>query len=423
MNWICDKDGVQYRKSPTGTVGTDEGKKVSKWALNLIGATCLLLLPACGNDQAADPEMGMANPEMMEEDHGHDDGLVLNLAQLEAGDMQLGTPASRPFHDRVRAAGNVDVPPEYKASVSAYYPGYVRQLKLIAGDRVRRGEQLFRIENPELIALQQSLLETSMDTARLNSEARRLELLARENIAAEKDAIAARAAVDRAKARLAGLSRQLSSIGIDPGKVSPENFLTSIAVRAPFSGHVTEVNATTGEYLTPGNSALNLINTDHIHLELEVFEKDIISLKEEQPIIFWLPSMPGKTGGAVIHRIGKTVEDDRRTVHVHADPVPGELTAALLPGMFVEAEILTGAGERKLAVPEEAVVNFEGVEYILIVEERKGDEVHFRQEIVSIGRTKDGWTEIVSGPELTTESSLLISGAHKLVGEGSAHAH
>jgi cobalt-zinc-cadmium efflux system membrane fusion protein len=424
-------DGYYENKAAkaTWTIGATVGLEhptrrwSDPWPLYLL--LLLGFLSGCGNSPSAPgapAEEEMTDHDQARED-GYGEGPKLSPEQMTAGDMVLGLAEMRAFNRRVRAAGKVHIPPEYEAEISAYYPGYVKQLKLIPGDKVRRGAQLFRVENPELFGLQQSLLETKLDTAQLSSEALRLEQLAAENIAAKKDAIAARAALSRAQAKLAGLTRQLAIIGIDPEKVEADNFVTSIAVRAPFSGYVTEVYAATGKYLSPEDAALEFISTDHLHLELEVFEKDIVRLKEEQAVQFWLPSQPGETGAAIIHRIGKRIEETQRTVHVHADPQPGKLSQLLLPGMFVEAEILTGQGTEKIAVPEEAVVKLEGMEYLLVVSEQEGDILHFRQEVVRSGLTQDGWTEILEGPGLTTKSRVLIRGAHKLVGVGSAHAH
>lgn len=380
----------------------------------------LLVLVGCYEKTAENPE---SLRETATNDVADNGGvLMLTTEQLAAGDMTLGTPSVRTFPKRIRTAGMVDVPPEYKAAVGAYFPGFVRDLKLIVGDYVRRGQTLLRVENPDLIPLQQSLLELRVDTARLRTEAERLEQLATENIAAEKDAVAARSALDRSLAQLAGLSRKLRMIGVDPAEVRADKFVDNIVVRAPVSGHVTEVYATTGQFISPGNPALELINTDHIHLELEAFEKDVVYLEEGQDIEYWLPSQPGEKGLAEIHRIGKTIEEAQRTVHVHADPKPGELTNILLPGMFVEAEILV-ASDAQLAVPEEAVVFLEQNAYVLVVSREYRGQLYFRQESVTVGQTQNGWIEILPTMGLSTDDRILTKGAHRLVGEGAANAH
>ena len=55
------------------------------------------------------------------------------------------------FHNEVHANGKFDLPPESKASVSSFYGGAIKELKLLPGEYVKKGSLLFKLENPDFV--------------------------------------------------------------------------------------------------------------------------------------------------------------------------------------------------------------------------------------------------------------------------------
>ena len=98
---------------------------------------------------------------------------------------------------------------------------------------------------------------------------------------------------------------------------------------------------------------MEIVNTEHIHLELKVFEKDVLKLKKGQKVIFRIPESSSKNYVGDIHLIGKSI-DVNRTVQVHAH-IDHEIKHNFIVGMFVETEIVIENSISK-ALPESAFV-------------------------------------------------------------------
>src|SRR5690606_33145966 len=120
--------------------------------------------------------------------------------------------------------------------------------------------------------------------------------------------------------------------------VSAENLKTTIAITAPISGYVTSILATKGMFLNPSDVALTIMNPDHMHVELNIFEQDLTKVKIGQEVSFRLQDSDTEYK-ATVHLINKAIDVDNRTVKVHCHLVNEKESLQLTPGMYVEAEI------------------------------------------------------------------------------------
>src|SRR5690606_806790 len=119
-------------------------------------------------------------------------------------------------------------------------------------------------------------------------------------------------------ARFEGLKKKLSQLHLNPEEITPDKLRGSIPIYSPIAGYITQVNARNGSFLSPSDVAVSIINTDHIHLELNVFEQDISRLQMGQLIRIRLPDAPEKTYEAGVFMIGKAIDTEKRMVNVHA---------------------------------------------------------------------------------------------------------
>src|SRR5690606_14473323 len=108
--------------------------------------------------------------EEAEEDKGDTcTEVVLTQRQFETSSMKMGKLQPHAFGSSIKINGTIDVPPEGRAEISNYYGGYVRNLNLLTGQSVKKGELLFTLENPEYVQMQQDFLETKSQLAYLKS--------------------------------------------------------------------------------------------------------------------------------------------------------------------------------------------------------------------------------------------------------------
>ncbi|MEZ4990106.1 MAG: efflux RND transporter periplasmic adaptor subunit [Saprospiraceae bacterium] len=369
-------------------------------------------LTACQHNNAEETQAVMTAAAGMPED---DNTVMVTQAQFEAGDMELGQITTMDFPRIILTNGYIDVPPKSRASVSVYYGGYVKGLDLLPGQWVRQGQLLFVLENPDFVQMEQDYVEAKAQLAYLKSDYERQKTLAEEQIAAQKNFLKAESDYQVQQARIEGLRKKLELLGLNLEKVEAREFTSRINIYSPISGFITAVNTSSGSYLNTSDVAVEITNTDHLHLELEVFEKDVQSLRKGQKITFRVPgSSTGMSYAAEVHLIGSIVEGENRVVRVHGHLENEKAAHNLIPGMYIEAEIVTES-DPAMALPEEAVVNVEDDYFILVKNDKAVDGYSFDKQLVQPGRRSQGMIEVMNVPKNT--GTVLTKGAFNLVME------
>jgi cobalt-zinc-cadmium efflux system membrane fusion protein len=159
---------------------------------------------------------------------------------------------------------------------------------------------------------------------------------------------------------------------------------------------------------------MEIIDNDHIHIELSVFEKDIMKVKKDQRITFKIPEASTDTFEAEVHLIGTSINENR-TIKVHGHP-KDESKNNFLIGMFVEANIITDSIVAK-AIPSETIVTIDNSSYVLVLESENGDKYAFRQVEVKTGSSYEGYTAIDAANTFDASTRFLTKGVFDLVGE------
>ena len=256
--------------------------------------------------------------------------------------MALGALQTHSFADRIKANGYLDVPPQNRANVSAYMEGYIHQVNLLVGDQVKKGQLLVRLINPAYLQLQQDYLDTKEQLAFLKADYERQQTLSSERIAAQKTFLKAQSDYKSAAARLQGMKKRLELLNINPTRVAAGDFTSTVNLYAPITGNITAIHISLGSFVSPSDVMLEIVNRDHEHLELAVFEQDVLAIQEGQSVEFRVPNSGQATYRAEVHRVGQSVDPEKRTITVHADVL--EDNPRLVTGMYVEAQILDRYG-------------------------------------------------------------------------------
>jgi len=363
----------------------------------------LLLLMGCGNKNSA---------ETTTETQGEETGIVVTQDQFDTNDLMLESMEKRTFPKMVETSGMIDVPPENRASVTAFMGGFVKKTPLLVGDQVKKGQLLVVLENQEFVQMQQDYLEVFNQLDFLKAEFERNQTLFEEKIASQKNYLQAKSNYETAKARYQGLKEQLQMLNISPSNVENGNITSQAAIYAPIEGSITKMNVSTGSYVSPATEILEIVDNEHVHLELTVFEKDILKVKPGQKIEFRIPEASEETFDAEVHLVGKSIDDAKRTIKVHGHLEKEE--GNFLPGMFVNALIMTDT-TKTWSLPAEAVIESEGTTYVLKLMGKSGNDYTFEKIAVTQGETYGGFTEI-SSSELSEKDQFLTKGVFDLIG-------
>lgn len=362
----------------------------------------------CGEKNKSSNDTESANKEMI------DDRIQITQAQFEQSNMTLGSLEEKIFPSIISVNGMIDVPPENRAVVNASMGGYIKTTPLLIGDKVRKGQVLVTIENPEFVGLQQEYMEVHEQLTYLKAEYERQKTMTEENITSQKSYLKAESEYKIAVAKHTGLGKQLRMLNISPSNVAQGTISSVATIYAPISGSITKVNVNKGTYVSPATSILEIIDNDHIHLELSVFEKDIMKVKKGQKIDFKIPEASADTFKAEVHLVGTAIEENR-TIKVHGH-LENESGNNFLTGMFVEASIVTDSDSAK-ALPNEAIVVVDEIPYILVLDKKEGDTYYFNQQEVSVMNSHERYTMIVNVDALKETDQVLTKGVFNVLGE------
>ena len=371
-----------------------------------------MLLVACGNDK---------NEQTIEETHKVTDELVITKQQFEGEKMAFGTLAEHEFNMTIKVNGMIDVPSHNQSNVSTFVGGYVTKTPLLIGDEVRKGQFLVALENTDFVELQQQYLEVAEQLNFLKAEFTRQKTLYDENITSQKNFLKSESTYKSSLAHYNGLKKKLQMMNINPTAVENGTITSTINIYAPIDGFVTKVNISNGSYVSPSDVMLEIIDTEHIHLELSVFEKDILKVKKNQDINFRIPEASDSTYKARVHLVGTTINPENRRVVVHGH-IENDHTAFIV-GMFAEADIIVGSSTG-MALPKSAVIQMEDDYFALVLETEEASDYTFKKIKLDIGLQTEDFVEVLNAVSLKNKK-IVVNGTYMLLNdaEGGGHSH
>jgi len=341
-------------------------------------------------------------------DTREDKNLVeITVEQFQNSKMKLGKASLQTFNKGVVTNGHIDVPPANIAHVSAIMGGYVKTSSLLVGDSVEKGQLLLTLENPDYIDIQQRYLETYERLSFLKSEFERQKTLFEEKITSQKNYLKAESEYKSNIALFNGLEQKIRLMNLNPSKIKKGEITAIIPVYAPISGSVAEVYTNVGKFMGASEVLIKIINSSHKHLELIVFEKDVLALEVGQKIQFEIPENSERTYLAEVYLIGKSIDPENRTVSVH-----GHLTGEEEPfivGMYVEAEIITYTAN-KMALPTQAFLEENDRYFVLVLKKKQNNKYAFKKTPVHIGLKNEEYIEIIDVDQHFKNQQILING-------------
>ncbi|MFV8340478.1 efflux RND transporter periplasmic adaptor subunit [Flavobacterium sp. LB3P21] len=348
-----------------------------------------------------------------EEVEQKDNGLTtVTSAQFKSSRMEIASPTEQDFDVTVKASGKIDVPPQNRAKVNTFMGGYVKSTTLLVGNKVTKGQALLTLQNTEFLDIQKEYMEVAEQLNFLKSEYDRQKTLYDEKITSQKNYLKAESEYKRAKAMHQSLRAKLVLLNINPRNVEKGILTSTITIFSPITGDIVIMNANVGMYVAPSDVILEIVDTDHLHLELAVFEKDILNVKIGQKIHFKVPEASKDVFNAEVHLVGKSIEGNDRTINIHGH-LDDAIKQKLLTGMFVEAGIIIDS-KKALAIPSEALVTENNKNFVLLLDNEKNG-YSFKKVSVTIGEKSENFVEILPNTLINSSSRILTKGVFDLV--------
>lgn len=341
-----------------------------------------------------------------------DDGIInITAEQFKSSGMIIASPSEQNFDIAIRASGKIDVPPQYRAKITPFVGGYVKTIKLLVGDKVTKGQALITLENTEYLDIQKDYVEVAEQINYLKSEFERQKALYTEKITSQKNYLKAESDYRQAKGMYQGLREKLLLLNINPANVEKGKFTSVIVLTSPISGDITVMNANVGMFMSPSDVILEVVDTNYLHLNLSIFEKDILKVKEGQNINFTIPEVSKDVFTSKVQLVGKSIENKDRTISVFGVLNTSD-KSKLLSGMFVEAGIVINY-KKGLGIPIDALITENNKHFVLLLHENKGNYI-FKKKLVSVGEKLEHFVEILPNKDINQNSKILTKGVFDL---------
>jgi cobalt-zinc-cadmium efflux system membrane fusion protein len=341
------------------------------------------------------------------------DTIIVTNDQFKTMNMKIGVLEEQNFDVDIQTTGKIDVPPQNRAKITTFVGGYVKSTTLLVGNKVTKGQALITLESTDFIDIQKEYLESVEQMSYLKSEYDRQLTLYNEKITSQKNYLKAESDYKKNKAIYQSLRSKLALLKINIKQVEKGVFTSKITLYSPISGDIVVMNANVGMYVSPSDVILEIVETSHLHLELNVFEKDILNVKEGQKIKFSATEASKEVFEASVHLVGKSIEGNDRTINVHGH-LAENIKQRLLTGMFVEAAIITNS-KKGFAVNKEAISTKGQKNFVLLLVSNSNDNFFFKKVAVQKGASNENFVEIIPNKEINSNSKLLLSGVFDLI--------
>lgn len=366
------------------------------------------LFVSCGGNDKVEPAAPAT--ETTEDEHEKPDEATLTAEQIKTIGIEFGVIEQKQLTASLKTNGVLKVPNQNKASINSVYSGVIRSLLVQPGNNVSKGQTIATIANPEFIQVQSDYLGINSRIVLAEQEYNRQKELNAGNAGALKNLQAADAELKALRTRRSSLQQQIQLMGINPASLSNGRLVSVLSVRSPISGVVSNVLVKMGSFVDVTTVVAEVVDNSQLHLDLFVYEKDLPKLRNKQTIHFTVTNNPGKEYDAEIFSLGSSFENESKAVSVHA-LVKGDKTG-LIDGMNITANISLDKATLP-AIPTEAIVNFQGQDYIFIVDsvDTKVNETHFRRIPVVRGTSDVGYSEITLLKEIPADAKVVTKGS------------
>ncbi|KOY85285.1 hypothetical protein AD998_03155 [bacterium 336/3] len=331
----------------------------------------------------------------------------VNAKQMQTMGIELESLQEQTMSDFVLANGIIDVPPESRAVVTAKMEGFVKHSNLLIGDYISQGQVLTVLETPRLIMLQEDYLTAKNQIIFLQQEFDRQTKLSLEDVGAKKNLQKIASELQMAKIKLASLEKQLQFIGLNANGIGINNISSQFSVVSPISGYIKNIYIAKGQSVLPETVLFEVTSKEHLHVELQVFEKDISKIKKGQKVYFQSPNLGSQTFEGDVFLIGQSFDSQTKTVNIHVHFE--EKNTPFLPNMYINARIAVGES-KVLAIAEEAVVQ-EGDESLIFY---TTDKKHFYPTPIKIKNREAGLVAFEFIKQVPPSAWIVKKGANFL---------
>ena len=328
---------------------------------------------------------------------GHDmtsPGVNISPERQQLVGIRTATAEIRPLNQKIRTVGIVTYDETRVAQVFSKVEGWIEQLLVnYTGTLVRKGQPLFTLYSPDLVATQEEYLLALKAKQTLGSSSIK-------EISAGSDSL------------LESAHRRLSLWDISEEQISdleksgkPK---TNLTFYSPISGFVLKKDAFQGMRVMPDKELYTIADLSTVWVNADIYEYELARIRIGQKATINLAYYPARDFVGKVSWISPVLDEKTRTAKVRLEFPNRDFI--LKPEMYANVQIDIDAG-RKLAVPDEAVLD-SGLRKVVFLDKGEG---RFEPAEVKIGNKFDGYYEVLAG--LSSGERILASAGFLLDSE------
>ena len=370
----------------------------------LILSALSLVLFACSNGTKTESIEDLIKNKNVKALNEKKTALQAEIAKIEAGLATLDVKTEEAlvsvltlkdtlFNHYLDIQGNVDT--KENILIQPEFSGTLTSLAVKAGDRVSKGQILGRVDDAGM-SQQLASAENQYSLAKTTFE--RQKNLWDKKIGSE----------------IQYLQAQTQMISAQKGVAQIKAQLAKTVIRAPFTGTIDEVFAEKGQVVAPSAQGLmRVVNLGNMYVSTSIPETYIGKLKVGDQVDVYLTSL-GKTYKGKVRQVGNFINPNNRTFGIEVSvPNPDNL---LRPNQVAKLKIIDYVSKDAIVVPTNVIQeDGKGDHYVYVVEESNGKTGTAKKVIVTVGKSSDNVTEILSG---LSANDLIVTEGVNTISEG-----
>ena len=310
-------------------------------------------------------------------------------ARLQALGVRTAFVDQAPLALPLRAVGQVQVNERLIREIAPRFSGWIETLRInVPGDVIQRGDTLFTVYSPELLAAHQDYqLAKTLQAEAVDTESRQL-----------------------ASTLLDAAATRLRNWQVRPD--IPPQQAGRVPFSAPVDGVLLSVDAVQGKPFAAGASLYRIADLSSVWVVADVFARDVGRLQPGQAVRITVDALPGQAFEARVDAFYPELNPATRTLRARFQV--DNPKQHLRPGMLAHVEVDTGTGTPVLQIPRSALIEYDEQRWVLQV---KG-EGRYSPVKVSVGARGTDAVEITEGlqrgDEVVVAANFLIDAESQL---------
>ena len=325
-----------------------------------------------------------------------------------AHQLKFGTPEITDVNGTLQVAAHVETDARLIAHVGSPVAGRIVKLLVFEGQNVKAGTTLAMLHSTDLSDTQFALVKAFSQQNLADAAEKRAEKLVEADVIGQAELERRRAELLQASTETASYQTQLRGLGMTEAQIqrleSTRKLSADYPIITPKSGTVLKRDITIGQVVQPSDPAFTIADLSSVWIVANVPEEEAGQLRKGMEVEVGVPALQGGALRGRLSFVSPIVDPATRTVAVRMDI---ENRGGLLKPDELASMTFTGHTQRKLTVPNAAVVRESNKDYVFV---RSGDQTYVLRE-VTLGEEEDDRRVVLSG----------VQGDERIVTDGAFH--